>query len=161
MNSTAHELITHLQLVKHPEGGYFREIFRSPTVISRHALPQGHRGDRSIMTSIYFLLPSEEVSRFHRLKSEELWFFHSGSPLTVTLIDNDGQSNQQILGENQFQMAIPANTWFAASVNNPKSYTLVSCVVAPGFDFQDFELASQEWLLKIFPQHSNLIILLT
>jgi len=154
--------IEKLGLEKHPEGGYFKEVYRSEEIIPKQSLHKRYLGDRNHSTSIYFLLTSNEFSAFHRIKSDETWHFYSGSPVTVHMIDESGKYSNVKLGSNPengevFQFAIPHGVWFAASVNEPDSFTLVGCTVAPGFHFDDFELGKREELIKLFPQYEGVI----
>lgn len=153
--------ITKLGLIAHPEGGYFKEIYRSVDIADK-SLPERFSGNRNFSTAIYFLLKSEEVSVFHRIKSDEIWHFYSGSPLTVYVINQAGDLETHLLGDNpdnneSFQIIVGHSQWFAAKVNNPDTYTLVGCTVSPGFDFHDFEMADREELLKDYPQHQEII----
>jgi len=155
MNKSADYYIEKLNLQKHPEGGYFKEIYRSEEIIKSNALPTYFDGERNISTSIYFLLKSDDFSSFHRIKSDEIWHFYKGSPLTIFLILN-GEIKKLLLGNNfengeSFQQIVPKNSWFAASVNNPNSFSLIGCTVAPGFDFNDFELATRKELFVSYP----------
>lgn len=156
-------IVEQLNMLPHPEGGYYKEEYRSKDIISN--LPN-FSGDRNYCTSIYFLLTSANFSGFHRIKQDEIWHFYSGSPLAVHVIDLDGNYTKHIIGmnieNNQFpQLTVPANCWFASSVENEDSYSFVGCTVAPGFDFDDFELAKREDLIKEYPQHEELITKLT
>ena len=158
--------INKLKLEEHPEGGYFREVYRSGEVIEEVALPDRYSGVRNVSTSIYFLLEKEVVSHFHKLQSDEIWHFYEGSSLTIHLIDEAGNYSTQKLGRNleegeALQFAIPKFSWFAAEVNDKTSFTLIGCTVAPGFDFADFALAKREELMKQFPSHTNIIERLT
>jgi len=162
MMDSADFWIEHLQLQPHPEGGYFREVYRSAETITADLLPTPYESERSFATSIYFLLKSDQISAFHRLKSDEIWHFYSGSPITVYIIDKAGRLSENICGRDvrnneQLQLVIPYGCWFAAKVNQPDSYSLVGCNVAPGFDFSDFELADKSALMESFPQHRELI----
>jgi predicted cupin superfamily sugar epimerase len=146
----AEQIIKNLKLLPHPEGGYYKEMYRSKQKVN---LDSGK--SRNVSTSIYYLLENEDKSRFHRIESDELWFFHQGNPLEIVSIQN-GLLIKTILGNNfengeVLQAVIPAHTWFASRVKNNIGYALVSCTVAPGFDFDDFELANKEELLKDFP----------
>ena len=137
----------------HPEGGFYSEICRSEIEIPGM--------DRQLMTSIYFLLRSGEVSRFHRIKSDELWFFHAGSPLTVHSLSKEGHTKQLVglnfaKGESP-QVLVKAGMIFGSEVSEENSYSLVSCVCAPGFDFRDFELFDEVTLLRQFPEHGDVI----
>lgn len=163
---TAQFWIAHLDLQPHPEGGYFREIYRSAEQIPATGLPARYAGPRACSTAIYFLLEGRQVSRLHRLASDESWHFYAGSALTVHLIDPAGQYRACQLGSapergEAFYVVIPAGCWFGATVNAPAAYTLVGCTVAPGFDFADFELGRRADLLARYPQHAGLIERLT
>ncbi|RMF60538.1 MAG: cupin domain-containing protein [Calditrichaeota bacterium] len=151
-----------LKLQPHPEGGYYREIYRSNEIVKKEHLPERFNGDRCLATSIYFLLEGNDFSSFHRLKSDEIWNFYTGSSLTIYSIHPNGILTQIFLGDDYeagevFQAVVPAGCWFAARVNVSNSYSLVGCTVAPGFEFDDFELGKREQLLKQFPQHQQLI----
>lgn len=151
---------------KHPEGGWFAETYRSPEGLAGHALPPRYGGPRAFATAIYFLLEGHEFSAFHRIASDEGWHFYAGAPLLLWQIGESGQLSQLRLGPDPdqgqvFQAHVPAGSWFAASPEDPASYTLLGCTVAPGFDFADFELASREALSRQYPQHSSLITQLT
>ena len=157
--------IQHLGLKPHPEGGFFRETFRSAESVLKKDLPARFTGPRNFSTAIYFLLRSEDRSLFHRIKSDELWHWHAGSTLSIYVLDSIGLAlyplgDRPENGES-FQLAVPANTWFGARMEQEESYALVSCTVAPGFDFEDFELADRETLIKEFPAHGEIIGMLT
>jgi len=157
MQKRIDELIERFNLEAHPEGGYYSEEYRSEITLPNL--------ERQLMTSIYFLLPSGHVSHFHRIKSDELWFFHEGSPLTVHTLDENGHTEHLVglnftTGETP-QLLVPSETIFGSSVNDENSYSFVSCVVAPGFDFRDFELFTSEELLKDYPDHGKVIERLT
>jgi predicted cupin superfamily sugar epimerase len=157
--------IEKLALLPHPEGGFYKETYRAKESISPDGLPVRFKGARSFSTAIYFLLRSQDRSMFHRIKSDELWHFHTGSALSIYVLNEQGL-NVHKLGNNpengeSFQVIIPANCWFGAKVNEADTYTLVSCTVSPGFDFTDFELAERESLLKNYPDFGALIDMLT
>ncbi len=161
----ADQLIEELNLEAHPEGGYFRETYRSKDFLTEEAIPQYPDG-RSLKTAIYFLLKSGQKSAFHKLRSDEFWYFHLGSPLEVYIIHPDGSLQKEILGINfeqghTPQLLLPKGTWFAARCVNANSHTLISCSVTPGFDFSDFELADRDQLTSAFPQHKELIEVFT
>jgi len=162
----ASEWIDALGLVPHVEGGYYREMYRSGEVLPADVLPQRYSGPRCFSTAIYFLLKSDQVSRLHRLRTDEIWHFYAGSPLTLHLLTPDGEYQAIHLGADPdaaqcFQAVIPAGVWFGATVDAPDSFTLVGCTVAPGFDFADFELGRREKMLAGFPQHADLLKRLT
>ena len=158
--------IDKLNLVAHPEGGYYRETYRAGLSIAREALPPQFTGSRLVSTAIYFLLDGENFSAFHRLRSDELWHFYSGSPITVYVIDPDGSYSEIHLGSDPdagevLQAVVKAGCWFASQVRDPKSFALAGCTVAPGFDFDDFELGKRAELVRMYPQHRSLIESLT
>jgi uncharacterized protein len=137
------QLIDKLQLQPHPEGGFYRETWRSNLCLPQSILPAEYTGDRSAGTSILFLLPTEHYSRWHRVRSAELWFHQAGDPLELLMAETLDGANQIIhLGRDRaFQAVVPPNYWQRATpVPGTAGYALVACVVVPGFDFADFEL---------------------
>ncbi|MCP4130007.1 MAG: cupin domain-containing protein [bacterium] len=155
-----------LHLQEHPEGGFFKETYRAHEQADAAALPDRFSGSRSFSTAIYFLIPGVSFSAFHRIKSDEIWHFHTGSTLTIHFISPDGSYSKLLLGDNPdegefFQAVVPAGYWFAATVNNQDSFSLVGCTVSPGFDFTDFELGNRDNLTELFPQHKGIIAQLT
>lgn len=164
MNEKAKYYIDKLELKKHPEGGYYREIYRSAEMFYVDA-PQ-KRNRRNYSTSIYFLLQGKQISKFHRLKSDELWHFYDGSTVILYVIDVKGNLDQIKLGRNienneVFQTVIKKDSWFAAEVTDKNSFALIGCTVSPGFDFSDFEFANRQDLIETYPQLKDLIIKLT
>lgn len=164
MNEKARYYIQKLELQKHPEGGYFREIYRSGEMFSIDQPKKNIK--RNASTSIYFMLEGKQKSKFHRLKSDELWHFYDGTTVKIYLIDQKGNLSEVVLGTNiekgeLFQTVINKNTWFAAEVLDKKSFALIGCTVSPGFDFSDFELAEREHLIKKFPAHDKMILKFT
>lgn len=159
---TAAAYIQHYGLLPHPEGGWYRETYKSAGSIPAAALPAGFSGARPFSTAIYFLLEAGNFSAFHRIRSDECWHFYAGDPLEVFILQANGQLEIIRLGrevENQecFQFVVPANCWFASRPAAGSAYSFVGCTVAPGFDFADFELARAEELAKQFPAHKELI----
>lgn len=155
-----------LALSRHPEGGYYRQIYVSQTQVHNNALSEGCEGSRPLLTAIYYLLPGNEFSALHRLKSDELWHFYSGASLTLHAIDEDDNYRKIRLGSDfeaghVFQTVIPAGWWFGASVEDGNGFALIGCCVSPGFDFADFELAKRHDLLQRYPEHGELIKRLT
>jgi len=150
----------------HPEGGYFAESYRSAEIIPQDALPKRFEGDRNFSTAIYFLLESHQFSALHRIQSDEMWHFYAGSPLYVFYIDNQGMVQTIKLGDSPengevFQAVVPAGVWFGSKPAQTDNYSLVGCTVAPGFNFADFELSGREKLLQQYPEHGEIIKLLT
>ena len=148
----AQRLIDELRLRPHPEGGYFVETYRSGLRVDCDA------GRRHALTSIYYLLEGVSFSAFHRIKSDEIWHHYRGAPVTVEVIDVDGELRSLSIGDgHRWQAAVRPGVWFAAHLERPEGFALVGCDVAPGFDFNDFELASGAALLEEFPQHAAVI----
>ena len=165
-NQNAQYWIDHLGLIPHPEGGYYRVTYRSDLTIARSALPPTFHGDRSASTAIYFLIDGKNFSAFHRIASDEVWHFYTGSALIVHVIDPDGNYSELHLGDRSdageiFQAVVKAGCWFASRLKDAASFALVGCTVAPGFDFADFELATRSRLIRDYPSHQRLIEELT
>lgn len=159
---TADYWIEKLNLTVHPEGGAFAEVYRSELILPVAILPAGFAGDRPASTSIYFLLRANEFSAFHRIPSDELWHFYTGGPLEIFEINPAGKLTTHRLGPEpaageSFQCRITAGSWFASRPASGTDYALLGCTVAPGFDFEDFELGEKSALLTAFPQHKSLI----
>lgn len=137
------DLIQSLDLQVHPEGGFYRETWRSNLILPQSALPEVYTSDRSAGTAILFLLPTGHHSRWHRVKSAELWFHQAGDPLELkiaALIEPEPPAIY--LGRDRcFQAVVPPHWWQKAQpLDGNAGYSLVACVVVPGFDFADFEL---------------------
>lgn len=169
----ASQWIRQLELTPHPEGGYYRETYHSDVWLQDAQTLHKHGGERRSATSIYFLLEGRDVSRFHRLKSDEIWYFHAGSALTVHVITEHGDYQTHALGLDPSkgqtpQLLIPRLHIFGATLDTDEAepaagsaFALVSCMVSPGFDFADFELFDRADLLKSYPHHANIIHRLT
>lgn len=148
--------VRELELAPHPEGGWYRETYRSPDAIPGIG--------RNVSTAIYFLLEQGNFSAFHRIRSDEMWHFHHGDGVDIHVIDPDGAYQRLMLGVaggRQPQAVVPAGCWFASEVTQGGSYALVGCTVAPGFDFADFELADGIELAARYTHHAQLIRRLT
>jgi predicted cupin superfamily sugar epimerase len=166
MHEKAKEYIDKLQLKTHPEGGYYKEVYRSDELILSEHLPNRYKSSRSFSTSIYFMLEGKQFSSFHRLQSDEIWHFYDGTSLIVYILDEIGILEKIILGNDtkkgeSFQVVVKKYTWFAAELVDKSSYALVGCTVSPGFDFSDFELGERYKLIEKFPQHHEEILKLT
>lgn len=162
MDHTAADLIERLDLVQHPEGGWFRETYRSTEATHSCNLPQRFGGDRSFGTAIYFLLEKNDISALHRIKSDEVWHFYAGTTLIIHQITPQGEYSTVKLGTDlaageTYQATIPAGSWFGAEVSGNGDFSLVGCTVAPGFDFADFEMGCRDSLLEQFPGHDEII----
>jgi uncharacterized protein len=158
--------IEKLGLERHPEGGYFCEVYRSAEYYCSTALPERYGGDRNISTSIYYLLEGNQVSRFHKLKSDEIWHFLDGSSVKIYLLDPFGNLSEIVVGKNldsgeKLQAVISKGNWFAAEAIDKDSFSLVFCTVAPGFDFDDFEQGKRDEMLNKYPEHKELILKFT
>jgi predicted cupin superfamily sugar epimerase len=161
MCGRAAELIALLDLRPHPEGGRYREWFRSPARVR----PDDDRGSRSALTTIYFLLVAGDVSRWHRVTSDEVWHYHEGDALELLVADESGAHVTRhvlgsIAGPVRSVHAVPARHWQAARPTG--EYTLVSCDVGPGFDFADFEMLRDrpDTATELRRRHSHLASLL-
>ena len=160
---TAEDLIQKLGLKVHPEGGYFKEVYRSEELIPSKSLPDRYGGDRSFSTSIYYLLAGNQKSFFHCLKSDEIWHYYYGSPLLLHILHSNNSYQKVIVGNNfskdeVVQYTVPRGSWFAAESADKNSFSLIGATVVPGFDFNDFELGRRADLLKKFPDHEVLIL---
>ena len=162
----AEHFIQHLQLQPHPEGGFFKETYRSPGIIPANCLTSDFSGERSYSTAIYFLLQQGDYSAFHRIASDECWHFYEGGTLLIHIIDKQGnyscvQLGRKIHEGEVFQFVVPALCWFASEPAPGSEFSLVGCTVSPGFDFADFELANANNLSRLYPQHETIIRRLT
>jgi len=161
MNSSQYYIV-HLCLARHPEGGYFKETYRSPEVIEHTALPERFTGERSFSTGIYYLLEGDGVSYFHRIKQDELWHFYDGTGLTIHIISSNGTYSCKKLGLDfmageEPQVVVPRGSYFAAEVTDKTSFAFVGCTVAPGFDFDDFEIPARGELCAKYPKYEAVI----
>ncbi|HKI79374.1 MAG TPA: cupin domain-containing protein [Ignavibacteriaceae bacterium] len=166
MNEKAKYYIDKLKLKKHPEGGYYNEIYSAGEIIEADVLPVRYEGARVFSTSIFFLLEGEQISSLHKLKSDEIWHFYDGSTINIYIISSNGKLEKRTLGRNLendelIQTVIEKNNWFGADLNDKSSYGLIGCTVAPGFDFDDFEIGKREELLKKFPDQKDIILNIT
>lgn len=162
---TAEYFVKNLNMTAHPEGGFYKETFASTENISDKDLDVNFEGSRMLWTSIYFLLRDGEVSNFHRLKSDEMWYYHSGSPLTIYIISPEGKLTAEQLGLNiengeKPQVLVPKDYIFGSAMNN-EGYALVGCNVSPGFEFIDFELFERSFLMEKYPEYKEVILKLT
>lgn len=160
LDPQAAQLVETLGLSPHPEGGYFRETWRSR--LELHGLPHG--APRAASTAIYFLLPSGSFSAFHRVASDEVWHHYDGDPVELHLVE-DGVHRVVVLGRDLVrgerpQHVVPAGAWQAAVAIGDR-WALCGCTVAPGFDFADFQMPSREELLQLLPAHSEIVTRLT
>jgi predicted cupin superfamily sugar epimerase len=158
LNKSAEFWIKKLNLQEHPEGGYYIEMHRSEILVN-----VSRSGSiRNACTAIYYLLKGNQFSSFHMLLSDETWHFYDGSSLTLHIIRADGKLSKVKLGMNfddneAYQAVVSSGSWFAASVNEASSYSLVGCIVSPGFDYGDWNMTNVESLSRIYPQHRGII----
>lgn len=144
------QIIDHLDLSPHPEGGYYREIYRSEEKVQRSGSQL-----RSASTGIYFLVPSGVCTNWHRVCSDEVWHFYKGDPLTLEIIDNDGTLKRQVLhnqfsSDTVFRSVVPRNFWQRAYSQG--TFSLVECTVSPGFEFEDFDMIDPASLADRYPK---------
>lgn len=151
---SAEQWIKELHLEPHPEGGFYTQTdYSSQAFIKKDK-------ELPLYTNIYFLLTEDKPSRFHRLSSDEIWFYHAGNPLTVHSISPEGEYTKTDLGLHsekgeRLHHTVTAGTIFGSTVT--EGYALVSCVVVPGFDFSDFRLFTKKELLDRYPEHYEII----
>ena len=155
-----------LDLRKHPEGGYFKEVYRSKYIIPKASLNSSFDSDRNFSTSIYFLLTSASFSSFHKIHQDETWHFYEGSSIELHVIDPEGNHSKIRVGSHVergdvFQFTVPGGHWFAAKIADEESYALVGCTVSPGFDFDDFTLGNREELSEMYPHLTEIVTSLT
>ena len=155
LNKDAIQIIKRLKLKKHPEGGYFKQTYTADTMVNI----EGYDKPRYISTAIYYMLVGDQFSAFHRIKSDELWHHYTGGSLILYVIDN-GKLAKIKMGKNRGeapQVILKANTWFAASLTDKKSYCLLGCTVSPGFDYSDWEIGKRNELIKTYLQYRTII----
>lgn len=159
MPQTYQSLIDRLNLQPHPEGGFYRETYRCSELVN------GSTRARSASTAILFLLPLGHVSALHRIRSDEVWHFYAGSPLRVVELPPNGARVDHRLGDVRegyaCQAVVPAGSWFGAFVDASSGWSLVGCTVAPGFEFEDLEMAERRTLTESYPEHRTIIEQLT
>jgi predicted cupin superfamily sugar epimerase len=155
------KLIQQFDLQPHPEGGWFKQTYKSSEQVAASALPERFKADRVFSTAIYFLLEKGNFSAFHRIKSDECWHFYTGDPLIIYVIRQNGALDILTLGNDLekgqlFQYVVPANCWFASRPAPGSEYCFVGCTVSPGFEFDDLELANANELAALYPLHKDI-----
>jgi len=148
------------------EGGFYAETYRSPEQISHANLPHRYDGDRPFGSAILYLLTPDTFSSLHRLKSDEIFHFYLGDPVTMLQLHPDGSHEVITLGQDisagqRVQVTVPQGTWQGCFLNEPGRFALMGTTVAPAFDFKDFEPADRNTLLKKYPNQKDLILHLT
>jgi uncharacterized protein len=164
--TTAEKLIKLLGLKSHPEGGYYRETYRSDEIIENGALPERYTGHRTYGTAIYYLLTLETFSAIHRIKTDEIYHFYLGDPVELVQLRPDGSGSvvtlsDDIIGGAQVQTVVSRGTWHGARLVEGGKYALLGTTVAPGFEFADFEVGHRSDLIRSYPSFSDTIIPLT
>ena len=151
---TAPYLIEKYELQRHPEGGWYREIYRSNLQLGQ---PAGYPGERTALTAIYFLLEGGDFSAFHRVRGEEAWLHLAGAPLELILLDREPERHllTGVNGGGEPLVVVPPGVLQAA--RSLGDFTLVSCLVAPGFDFADFTMPTRAELVAVHPDHAAVI----
>ncbi|MGE5363272.1 MAG: cupin domain-containing protein [Bacteroidota bacterium] len=150
------ELIDRLQLISHPEGGYYRELYRSEQKVTA----PGRMGELSAVTTIYYMLVNGQISRFHRISADEIWHFYGGDPLELHIYDAENKKmSSQILDSRTMVCVVPGGCWQAAHPLG--EYTLCGCTVAPGFEFSDFSFMKDEGLIaevrSVYPELEDMV----
>jgi predicted cupin superfamily sugar epimerase len=166
---TAQEIIKKLELQPHPiEGGYFRETYRARGSVPTAGLPPGypHQSERSLGTSIYYLLTSETFSELHRLPTEEVFHLYLGGPVRMLQLFPDGSGREvvlgtDILGGQEPQVIVAAGVWQGSLLEPGVEYALLGATMAPGFDYADYEQGGRAALVARYPAHEPLITRLT
>jgi predicted cupin superfamily sugar epimerase len=161
---TAQDVIAKLDLKPlQDEGGYFKETYRSSTSLPARTFGIDGSGNRTVTTAIYFLLAPNSFSALHRLKSDEIFHFYAGDPVEMVQIDPNGTLTRYTIGSDIFsgqipQVVVPAGTWQALRLKSGGAWALMGTTVAPGFEFEDFELGDRQKMDQLFPQHRKDII---
>jgi uncharacterized protein len=161
MEQAVQRIIERFALIPHPEGGYFREIYRSSLTL-RHPRIDGAHAERSSSTLIYFLLAEGQFSAFHRVRSsDEVWHLYAGGPLELHTIDAEDRYSRTVLTTDlergEPAAVVPADTWQATRLAHGEGWAFSGCTVAPGFDFADFEMPSAAELIERHPHHERII----
>jgi len=160
---TAEQIIEHFGMKPlSQEGGFYAETYRSAAVIGRANLPAGYTGDRSLASAILYLLKRGQVSRLHRLKSDEVFHFYLGQPVTMLQLHPDGSDQvvtlgPEILAGQHLQAVVPAGTWQGCLLQGQGEFALLGTTMAPAFEFADFELAEAQTLMAAYPSQKDLI----
>jgi predicted cupin superfamily sugar epimerase len=160
-------VVDKLGLIPHPvEGGYFREVYRSAEGTLHASLPMRFNGDRDFATSIYYVIPPGQISSLHLMFADETWHFYLGSPIKLVEISPTGEVTETIMGPDIAAGQVPQHTvmhgnWLGAWNLEESLYSLVGCTVAPGMELHDYQHGERDDLLKLFPQHKDLIMRLT
>lgn len=166
MDTAVQRIVERFGLEPHPEGGYFREVYRSEVVLDHPAIPEELPAQRCGGSLIYFLLGREDFSAFHRVRwTDEIWHLYAGGPMELHLLSETGDYSMRLLSSDiehgEPTTVIPAGCWQAARPAPETEWAFGGCTVAPGFEFADFEMPPREQLALRFPEHAAIIAELT
>jgi predicted cupin superfamily sugar epimerase len=166
MSDSIERIVELLRLAPHPEGGFYRETYRSELSVAHPALHQGKDAERSAATCMYYLLPADDFSAFHRVvATDEIWHLYAGDPLELHLIHQDGRYERRLLTTDLLAgeptTMVEAGCWQAARVAPGGAWSFGGCTVAPGFDFADLEMSRAEEIIRQHPEHEAIIRQLT
>jgi uncharacterized protein len=166
MQDTVRDIVDRFELIPHPEGGYFREVYRSGLAFNHPAIDPARGARRCGSTLIYFLLANDDFSAFHRLHwTDEIWHLYAGGPLELHTIDTSQRYAKQLLTgdltRGEPASVVPAGCWQAARLAPGSAWAFCGCTVAPGFEFADFEMPRAAELAAAFPAHERIIRELT
>jgi len=166
MDDAVKRIVERFELEPHPEGGYFREVYRSAIEITHPGIPPEHETARRTGTLIYFLLAGNDFSAFHRVRwSDEIWHLYAGGPLELHVIDGRGHHEPRLvttdLERGEPTTVIPGCHWQPARLAAGAAWAFGGCTVAPGFEYADFEMPPRTDLLADFPEHAAIIRALT
>ncbi len=155
------DIVSRLGLEPHPEGGFYVESYRSPRSLSASSLP-GYGGSRAVSTAIYFLITADSFSALHLVASDEIFHFYGGDPVEMLHLHPDGRVESPRLGMDLVagerpQVVVPSGVWQGARLAHGGSWTLMGATVAPGFDFDDFEMGDRAELVARYPDHRKAI----
>jgi predicted cupin superfamily sugar epimerase len=148
------------------EGGFYVETFRAAEKLKKDVLPAGFSGDRNLSSVILYLLTAKTISLLHRLKSDEMFHFYFGDPVTMLQLHPDGHSEiitlgHNILNDQKVQALVPKGVWQGAFVQPGGKFSLLGCTISPAFDEDDFEIGDRNTLLAEYPDLRELILKLT
>jgi predicted cupin superfamily sugar epimerase len=162
MQDAVRKIIERFELAQHPEGGYFREIYRSDLALDHPHIDPEKGARRRVCTQIYFLLADGDFSAFHRVRgSDEIWHLYAGGPLELHTIDSERRYAKHVLTGDlvtgEPTLVVPAGCWQATRLAAHSAWAFCGCTVAPGFDFADFEMPSRSSLVASFPAHERIV----
>jgi len=162
MDPNVKRIVERFALIPHPEGGHFREVYRSALRCRHAGIPAGHPDERCAGTLIYFLLAGEEFSAFHRVRwTDEIWHLYAGGPLELHTIDAEDRHTMRTLttdlARGEPAALVGAGVWQAARLAPGAPWAFGGCTVAPGFEFADFEMPPAAALLETHARHAAII----